>query len=120
MKNFLRIYLLALCVTLPAIGNAAQYLCGAGIIIEIAENHNGTADTVIYLQNTEGGNTVKLRDYGTRSDAALSIQRDPKLSLLTAAFRTGMPIRTYSATGGSTSCGYINEVRVCKIANDCK
>lgn len=120
MKFFFRIHMFAFFLTLPAICNAAQQLCGAGKIIEIAENYNGTSDTVIYLQKTEGGDTVKLRRVGNGVAYGLDIQRDPMLSLLTAAFRTGMPIRTYSATGGSTSCGYINEVRACKIADDCK
>lgn len=123
MKTAIKKYICILCLALPIISNAAQGLCGAGLVNELIEGYQGSADQVmIYLESTEGASSMVLKMFygvpgnGPTKSIALS-------KTLQMAMSAQLPVRIYSEISPSNNninrCNTINEVRICYIATDC-
>lgn len=124
MKTVIKRYICIVCLTLPVIGNAAQGLCGAGLVKELVEGYEGSVDRVmIYLEPTEGVSSMVLKmlynvnGNGPTKSIALS-------KTLRMAMSAHLPVRIYSEISPSNNniyrCNFINEVRICHDATDCQ
>ena len=119
MKIVIKRYICIVCLTLPVIGNAAQALCGAGLVNELVEGYQGKNDTMIYLQSTEGASSMQLSiGDGIRSTKIIALSKTLRI-----AMSAQLPVRIYSEISPSNNninrCNIINEVRICYTATDC-
>lgn len=109
MKNFFRKSIFIVSLALPIISNAG--LCSVGTIKGLAEGHDGSDSTLIYLEATQGQNISRLNYNGVSASKFVALSKQ-----LLGAFHTQTAVRIYSSSG---DCNNLNEVRVCLNSNDC-
>jgi len=123
MKTVIKKYICVVCLTLPVISDAAQALCGAGLVNELVEGYQGSTDQVmIYLQPTEGASSMVLKMFagvpGNLPTKSIALSKTLRI-----AMSAQLPVRIYSEISPSNNninrCNTINEVRICYSATDC-
>lgn len=122
MKTVIKKYICVVCLTLPIISNAAQGLCGAGLVKELVEGYQGTDQVMIYLQATEGDSSMVLK-MSSRVPGNWPTKSIALSKTLRAAMSAHLPVRIYSEISPSNiinRCSFINEVRICYDVNDCE